>query len=150
MASVARVNKSSAVAEMGDRSHNRHGPKRGGGPLCPFREELGLRLIQCGLCRDLLRYKLSVCDGVELSDIYVSEDIIRKKLMNIRMDKAPGVNELVPRFLAALSDEISIPLNIIYNRSLREGEVPKDWRDANVQLLEMAVEQYLVITDQLV
>ena len=29
-------NKSSAVAEMGDRGHNRHGPKRGG-VLCPFR-----------------------------------------------------------------------------------------------------------------
>jgi len=27
--------KSSAVAEMGDRGHNRHGPKRGG-LLCPF------------------------------------------------------------------------------------------------------------------
>ena len=25
-----------------------------------------------------------------------------------------------------------MPLNIIYNRSLREGEVPNDWRDANV------------------
>ena len=29
--------KSSAVAEMGDRGDNRHGPKRGGGLLCPFR-----------------------------------------------------------------------------------------------------------------
>jgi len=26
---VAILNKSSAVAEMGDRSHNRHGPKKG-------------------------------------------------------------------------------------------------------------------------
>jgi len=26
-------NKSSAVAEMGDRDHNRHGPKRGGGAV---------------------------------------------------------------------------------------------------------------------
>ena len=34
--------------------------------------------------------------------------------------------------MAALSDEISIPLNIIYNRSLREGEVTKYWRDSNV------------------
>jgi len=41
-------NKSSAVAEMGDRGHNRHGPKRGG-VLCPFRGALGTRLIQCGL-----------------------------------------------------------------------------------------------------
>jgi len=30
-------NKSSSVAEMGDRCHNRHGPKRGGGLLCLFR-----------------------------------------------------------------------------------------------------------------
>ena len=32
------VNKSSAVAEMSDRGYNRHGPKIGGGLLCPFRE----------------------------------------------------------------------------------------------------------------
>jgi len=32
-------NKSSAVAEMGDRGHNRHGLKRGG-LLYPFRGEL--------------------------------------------------------------------------------------------------------------
>ena len=74
---------------------------------------------------------LMVSDGFELSNILVTKDIIRKKLMSIR-DKAPGVDELVPRFLAALSDEISVPLSIIYNRSLREGEVPNDWRDANV------------------
>jgi len=30
------MNKSSVVADMGDRGHNRHGPKRGG-LLCPFR-----------------------------------------------------------------------------------------------------------------
>ena len=33
---LACLNKSSAVAEMGDRGHNRHEPKRGG-LLCPFR-----------------------------------------------------------------------------------------------------------------
>jgi len=31
-----RLYKSSAVAEMGDRDHNRHGPKRGGGCCAPF------------------------------------------------------------------------------------------------------------------
>ena len=90
---------------------------------------------------------LMVSDGIELSNILV-EDIIRKKLMSIRMDKAPGVDELVPRFLAALSDKISVPLSIIYNRSLREGEVPNDWIDANVSPILVAVEQHLVITDQ--
>jgi len=31
-------NKSSAAAEMGDRGHNRHRPKRGGGCYAPFAE----------------------------------------------------------------------------------------------------------------
>jgi len=32
------MNKSSAVAEMGDRSHNRNGPKRRAGCCAPFAE----------------------------------------------------------------------------------------------------------------
>ena len=36
MADDRNLDKSSAVAEMGDRGHNRHGPKRGGA-LCLFR-----------------------------------------------------------------------------------------------------------------
>jgi len=43
---------------MGDRGHNRHGLKRWG-LLCPFRAELGLRLIQCGLGRGLLPYQVA-------------------------------------------------------------------------------------------
>ena len=59
------------------------------------------------------------------------------------MDKATGVDELVPRFLAALSDEISVPLSIIYNRSMRKGEVPNDWSDANVSPIFYSTTQCL-------
>ena len=50
-------NNSSAVAEMGDRGHNRHRPKRGG-LLYLFRGELGPRLLHCGLGRGLLPYQV--------------------------------------------------------------------------------------------
>jgi len=53
------INKISAVAEMGDRGHNRHGRKEGGGLLCPFHGELGPRLIECGLRRGLLPYQVA-------------------------------------------------------------------------------------------
>ena len=33
---IITLYKSSAVAEMGDRGHNRHGPERGGGCCAPF------------------------------------------------------------------------------------------------------------------
>jgi len=55
---VSSIDKSSAVAEMGDRGYNRHGPKRGGAvPLS--RGELGPRLTQCGLGPGLLQYQVA-------------------------------------------------------------------------------------------
>ena len=53
------IDKSSAVAEMGDCGHNRHGPKRGGAAVHLSRGELGPRLTQCGLGRGLLPYQVS-------------------------------------------------------------------------------------------
>jgi len=45
---------------MGDRGHNRHGPKRGVALLCVFRgAELGNHLTQCGLGRGLLPYQVA-------------------------------------------------------------------------------------------
>ena len=44
---LSLINKSSAVAEMGDRAHNKNGLKRGAAVLLPL-GELGPRLTQCG------------------------------------------------------------------------------------------------------
>ena len=52
--------KSSAVAEMGDRGHNRHGPKRGGGAV-PFRG--ALESVYC--------YSLYHCYYVTVLHVYV-------------------------------------------------------------------------------
>jgi len=54
-------NKTSAIAEMGDRGHNRHGPKRWGAtvPISRGGGELGLRLTECGLGRGLLTYQVA-------------------------------------------------------------------------------------------
>jgi len=52
------LNKNSAVAEIGGRGHNRHGPKKGG-CYAPFAGDLGPRLTQCGLGRGLLMYQVA-------------------------------------------------------------------------------------------
>ena len=43
-----------------------------------------------------------------------------------------GLDEIHPRVLRELAEEIAEPLSIIYQRSLLTGEVPEDWRLANV------------------
>ena len=43
-----------------------------------------------------------------------------------------GPDEIHPRVLRELVEEIAEPLSIIYHCSLLTGEVPEDWRLANV------------------
>ena len=52
-------NKSSVVAEISDRGHNRHRPKRGGWLLCPFRGEDGSPSNTMWLGRGLLPYQVA-------------------------------------------------------------------------------------------
>jgi hypothetical protein len=67
-----------------------------------------------------------------LSTIIISEEIVCKKLGAINSNKSPGVDDLHPKLLYELRNELSKPLAKLYNLSLELGEIPHDWRDANV------------------
>ena len=67
-----------------------------------------------------------------LTDLIINEDMVLKAFSDLREDKAPGYDELSPRLLKELREEISLPITMIFRRSLLDGEVPEDWRDANV------------------
>ena len=71
---VVQFGKSSAVAEMGDRGHNRYGPKSG--RLCPFLGELGSRLIQCDEGRGVyFRTKCRLHTSSRLATIDMSQKL---------------------------------------------------------------------------
>ena len=67
-----------------------------------------------------------------MTDLTINEDMVLKALSNLRKDKAPGPDELSPRLLKELREEISLPITMIFRRSFRDGEVPEDWRDENI------------------
>ena len=54
---------------------------------------------------------------VKLQDIDVHVDIIKKKLTILKEDKAAGDDNLSPRILKAISDEVAYPVAIIFRRS---------------------------------
>ena len=67
-----------------------------------------------------------------LVDISMDEVKIAKRLNNLRVDKSAGVDELGPRLLKELSNDLAGPVAMLFRQSLSEGTVPIDWRSANV------------------
>ncbi|GAB0206849.1 mitochondrial enolase superfamily member 1 [Grus japonensis] len=62
----------------------------------------------------------------------VEEDRVRNHLGKLEMHKSMGPDGMHPQVLRELADVIAKPLSIIFERSWRTGEVPEDWRKANV------------------
>ena len=50
----------------------------------------------------------------------------------MRPDKAAGPDNLLPRFLIEIKDQIAYPLYLLFRKSLDESSVPDDWKCADV------------------
>ena len=68
-----------------------------------------------------------------LNDINIDrEKVLNKKL---QVNKAPGVDGIVPELLVKTSVSLSVPLSIIFNHSFNTGIVPDDWKKTNVSAI---------------
>lgn len=89
----------------------------------------------------------SGCDADRVSDCEFTLEHVKKKLSKVRLDKATGADDISPRLIFHIKDEICEPLYMIFRKSLDEGLVPDDWRRANVSPLyksgsRVSVENY--------
>ena len=64
--------------------------------------------------------------------VRITEWEVRKKIRKLRKEAAAGPDEIGPRLLQELEDELARPLTWIFRTSLETGDVPMDWRTANV------------------
>ena len=62
----------------------------------------------------------------KLIDIKINAQLVRKKLQGLRADKSPGADDMSPRLLKEIADEIAHPVAKLFNQSLEEGCVPLD------------------------
>ena len=65
-------------------------------------------------------------------DIEITARLVKRKLQGVWADKSPGVDDMSPRLLKEIVDEIAHPVAILFNQSLEDGSVPLDWKTANV------------------
>jgi len=74
-------------------------------------------------------------DSEFLESLKINEQLVKKKLDELRADKSPGVDEIHPKLLRELSCAIAKPLAELFQKSLDKGVVPDDWRNANITSL---------------
>ncbi len=68
----------------------------------------------------------------DMKDIQITKPGVLKMLEKLKPHKALVPDEIGPRVLKELSSTIAPILSVIYLRPYNTGEVPEDWRKANV------------------
>ena len=71
----------------------------------------------------------------EWSELIVSKEEVSAILRTLKPDKSPGPDNLHPAFLREIHEEIAEPLAIIFNKSLRDNEIPADWKTAKISAI---------------
>ena len=63
-----------------------------------------------------------------LGQLFVTPEMIAKKIKEMKDNKSPGVDGIPPKLLKEIVDQISTPLANLFNLSLEEGIVPSEWK----------------------
>ncbi|KAI3386713.1 hypothetical protein SNEBB_010555 [Seison nebaliae] len=70
--------------------------------------------------------------GETLDNIVTDIEEVKKKIGELNQYKSPGPDGFHPRILKEVKEQLAPQLIKVYRKSLQTGEVPSDWRHANV------------------
>ena len=69
----------------------------------------------------------------ELSNISITNEDMQKALYKLNSTKSPGPDQVHPRVLKELAQQLSYPLRRLFEKTLRDGKIPKSWKVAEVK-----------------
>ena len=72
------------------------------------------------------------CFSSGLCTVSFSVPEIAEVLSGLNVSKGAGPDKIPPFFIVNCSHTLSVPLMVIYNKSLREGTFPSIWKLAHV------------------
>ena len=68
----------------------------------------------------------------ELKNVSFTPYQVKRKIRDLKQHSAPGTDGIGPQLLKRLQDVLAEPLAAVMNKSMIGGEVPADWKTANV------------------
>ena len=70
--------------------------------------------------------------SIKIPDLIITVEMVTDALKKIKVNKSCGPDNLHPRLLLELADIIALPVTILFNETLKEGKLPKDWKLAYI------------------
>ena len=70
-----------------------------------------------------------------LNSITIIEQDVNDQLDNLNVNKPGGPDEISPKLIKALGYHLVKPLTLFFNKSLQLGQVPCQWKMANVSAI---------------
>ena len=70
-----------------------------------------------------------------MADVVITVQEVKEALSKLKENKAPGVDGIHPKILNRCSSTVCLPLQKIFQMTLVDGSLPRDWKDANVTAL---------------
>ena len=67
-----------------------------------------------------------------IKDLKVTAERVKIELVKLNANKSCGPDEIHPRMLKELSDQIAVPLAFLLNTTMEKKEIPADWKNAYV------------------
>jgi hypothetical protein len=71
-------------------------------------------------------------ETTRLEEVNITARAVKEKIRNLKTESAAGPDEIGTKLLKELEAEITPPLVEIFKKSSDTGEVPEDWKTANV------------------
>ena len=68
----------------------------------------------------------------DVDELRITSDDVQKLLENLNPNKSMWPDQIHLRVFKQLATAVAPILTVIFNKSLHSGEVPEDWRKANV------------------
>ena len=69
---------------------------------------------------------------IKIPNLIIEVKMVLDALKNIKVNKSCGPDNLHPRLLLELADIIALPVTILFNATLKDGSLPKDWKMAYI------------------
>ncbi len=75
---------------------------------------------------------VNACISDSLSTIETTENMIIKMISSFKEHKSPGIDGITSTYAIKSKDILAKALCLLFNKSIDRGEIPEDWKKANI------------------